>query len=205
MFGRKPKFEPEGYYNGYEYRVVASGKIDVNLDGRITRFGSFEAMIARLDHAKALEPQTPVAVAQPPPIPQRPLARPPPLPPVLKQKKSGPGCGCLVLILIGFAIYFSIGNSDRSKIADIINSQFGMVCEAKVEGSETLRLDWTSRTTKLNVITVMAAIGKSKETLYSKGIRYLKYPNDGGTYNVIDWKTGERTSVNEPAHYYFRN
>jgi hypothetical protein len=76
-----------------------------------------------------------------------------------------------VLILIGFAIfYFAGGNPEGKKIADIINTQFGRVCEAKVEGifSSTLRLDWTTETTKLNVITVMAAIGKTKESLYSK-------------------------------------
>jgi hypothetical protein len=49
----------------------------------------------------------------------------------------------------------------------------------------------------------MAAIGQSKETLYSKGIRYLKFPNDSGGYNVIDWKTGEKSSVDERARYYF--
>jgi hypothetical protein len=49
----------------------------------------------------------------------------------------------------------------------------------------------------------MAAIGKSKETLYSKGIRYLKFPNDSGGYNIIDWKTGDKSSVDERARYHF--
>jgi len=196
MFWRKPKFEPEGYYDGYGYKVIRSGRVDVDLDGRVIRFNSIEEMVANLDHAGARRAADILA---------QPSSDTPPAP-VSKKKNSG--CGCLVLILIGFAIfYFASGNSGGLKMADIINSQFGRICEAKVEGmfSNTLRLDWTSETTKLNVITVMAAIGKSKETLYSKGIRYLKFPNDGGGYNVIDWKTGEKTSVNESARYYFRN
>ncbi|MEH2568905.1 hypothetical protein V1289_008532 [Bradyrhizobium sp. AZCC 2289] len=37
------------------------------------------------------------------------------------------------------------------------------------------------------MMTVLATVGKSKETIYEKGIRYLKYPNDAaGRYNVID-------------------
>jgi hypothetical protein len=207
MFGRRQKFEPDGFYDGYGYRAVNDGKIDVDLDGKIVRFNSVEEIIARL--ARADVPQVPAAEVAPPisvAIPT-PMQMPPPevpLPPALKKKRSG--CGCLTLILIAFAIfYLASGNSDGSKIADIINSQFGRVCEAKVEGvfSNTLRLDWTAATTKLHVITVMAAIGQSKETLYSKGIRYLKFPNDSGGYNIIDWKTGEKSSVDERARYHF--
>jgi hypothetical protein len=204
MFGRKPEFEPEGFYDGFGYKAVGAGKIDVDLGGRIVRFSSIEEMIAGLERAGAAAAQVHrVMPAQPTSV-----AKPPPTLPALKQKKSGNGCGCLTIILIALGIYYlASGRSDGGKIADIINSQFGRVCEAKVEGifSNTLRLDWTAATTKLHVIAVMAAIGQSKETLYSKGIRYLKFPNDGGGYNVIDWKTGNKTSVDEPAHYYFRN
>ncbi len=111
----------------------------------------------------------------------------------------------LVLILAAVFLWHS-GNSGNSKVADLINSQFGRVCEAKVEGifSNTLRLDWTAETKKLNVIVVMAAVGNAKETIYSKGIRYLKFPNDAGGYNIIDWKTGDKSSIDERAPYYFR-
>jgi hypothetical protein len=111
----------------------------------------------------------------------------------------------LVLILAAVFLWNS-GNSGNSKVADLINSQFGRVCEAKVEGifSNTLRLDWTAETKKLNVIVVMAAVGKAKETIYSKGIRYLKFPNEAGGYNIIDWKTGDKSSIDERAPYYFR-
>jgi hypothetical protein len=205
MFGRRQKFEPDGFYDGYGYRATNGGKIDVDLDGKIVRFNSVEEMIARL--ARADVPQVPAARVAPPTsvaIPA-PMQMPPvPLPPALEKKRSG--CGCLTLILIAFAIfYLASGNSGGSKIADIINSQFGRVCEAKVEGvfSNTLRLDWTAATTKLHVITVMAAIGQTKETLYSKGIRYFKFSNDSGGYNIIDWKTGEKSSVDERARYHF--
>jgi hypothetical protein len=107
------------------------------------------------------------------------------------------------ILILAVAVITNLGNS---KVADVINSQFGRVCEAKVEGifSNTLRLDWTAETNKLNMIVVMAAVGKAKESIYSKGIRYLKFPNDAGGYNIIDWKTGEKSSIDERAPYYFR-
>jgi hypothetical protein len=91
------------------------------------------------------------------------------------------------------------------RAVEIINTEFGNICRASLEGifTTTLRLDWTASTTKLHVAIVFAAIGKSKDALYESGIRYLKFPNDAGGYNIIDWKTGERTSVNERARYYF--
>jgi hypothetical protein len=94
---------------------------------------------------------------------------------------------------------------DGTSVASVINTQFGRVCDAKIEGffSNTLRLDWTAETKKLHMITVMAAIGKAKESIYAKGIRYLKYPNDVGGYNIIDWNTGEKSSIDERAPYYF--
>jgi hypothetical protein len=196
MFGRGAKFEPEGYYDGYGYKVIDDGKVDVNLDGRITRFGSIEEMVAALDHAASRRAAD--ILAQPLSGNVQESEQPP--------KKRRSGCGCLMLILIGVAlVYLVSGSSNGSKIADIINSQFGRVCEAKAEGlfSDTLRLDWTAATTKMHVITVMAAIGQSKETLYSKGIRYLKFPNDSGGYNIIDWKTGDKSSINERAPYHF--
>ncbi|WP_194469048.1 hypothetical protein [Bradyrhizobium sp. CCBAU 51753] len=91
------------------------------------------------------------------------------------------------------------------RVADIINEQFGRICRAKTEGwfSKTLRLDWTSETKIFHAMTVLAAIGESKEKIYEAGIRYLKFPNDAGGYNVIDWKTGDKSSTSENAPYYF--
>ena len=111
--------------------------------------------------------------------------------------------------LVGLVLIFAavlLLNSDKSKVADIINSQFGRVCEAKVEGifSNTLRLDWTAETKQLNVVVVMAAVGKAQDTIYAKGIRYLKFTNGAGGYNIIDWKTGDKSSIDEQAPYYFR-
>jgi hypothetical protein len=42
-----------------------------------------------------------------------------------------------------------------------------------------------------------------KSRLYDAGVRYFKFPNDAGGYNIIDWKTGDKTSVSERAPYYF--
>lgn len=49
----------------------------------------------------------------------------------------------------------------------------------------------------------MAEIGTLKPQLYESGVRYLQFPNDAGTYNIIDWKTGEKTSNSERAPYHF--
>jgi hypothetical protein len=89
----------------------------------------------------------------------------------------------------------------------LMNIEFSNVCEVGIEKSwfsgDTLKIDWTSRTNKLHAMRVLAEIGTSKERLYGDGIRYLKFPNDVGTYNVIDWKTGEKTSISDRARYYF--
>lgn len=206
MFGRRKKFEPDGLYNGFRYQALAGGKIAVDPgDGRIVQFKSVEEMIARLSKpAPENEPATSHTEYVSPSSDRQSVDTPPePLP---KKKK---GCGCLTMIIIVLAgMYFLAGGSGSGdKAAEIINSQFGQFCEAKAEGvfSDTLRLDWKSNTTKLHTVTVIASIGKAKETLYSKGIRYLKFPNDAGGYNIIDWKTGEKTSTSERAPYYFRN
>jgi hypothetical protein len=87
-----------------------------------------------------------------------------------------------------------------------MNVMYGNVVNASVEGwfSKTLKIDWTARTTKLHAMKVLAEIGSVKSDLYDDGVRYLKFPNDAGGYNVIDWKTGEKTSEDERAPYSFR-
>jgi hypothetical protein len=121
-------------------------------------------------------------------------------------KKSHPWIAVALFIFLA-VVAFNIfgGNSKANKIAEVIQTQFVGVCETRIEGlfSDTLRLDWTASTTKFNSITVMAAIGNSKSSIYDAGIRYLKFPNNSGGYNIIDWKTGEKTSVSESARYYF--
>ncbi len=94
---------------------------------------------------------------------------------------------------------------DASNIVTILKAEYGAVCDAKIEGwlSKTLKIDWTARTNKLHALKVLAEISSVKEKLYNDGVRYLKFPNDSGGYNVIDWKTGEKTSVSERAPYYF--
>lgn len=112
-----------------------------------------------------------------------------------------------LIVIIALVVLYNLfsGNSKGERIVAVLNSQFSTICDAKLEGlfSDTLRLDWTASTRKLDSITVMAAIGGAKSNIYDSGIRYLKFPNDAGGYNVIDWKTGEKSSVNEKSKYYF--
>jgi len=96
------------------------------------------------------------------------------------------------------------GVSER--IVDLLNSEYGSVCSAKLDGwfNKTLIIDWTARTNKFHAAKILSEISTVKQKLYDDGVRYLKFPNDVGGYNIIDWKTGEKTSVKDKAPYYFR-
>jgi hypothetical protein len=96
--------------------------------------------------------------------------------------------------------------ADAKTIVQLMNVMYGNVANASVEGwlSKTLKIDWTPRTTKLHAMKVLAEVGSVKSALYDDGIGYLKFPNDAGGYNIIDWKTGEKKSVDERAPYFFR-
>lgn len=95
---------------------------------------------------------------------------------------------------------------DPEDAARLINSMYGRVCHAKIEGifTKTLIIDWTSSTKIIHSMKVLAEIGSIKEQLYRGGVRYFQFPNDAGTYNVIDWKTGHKKSISDRADYYFR-
>lgn len=105
--------------------------------------------------------------------------------------------------------YSSSTNSaiSATAVVAILNSMYGNVCTAELNGffAKTLRLDWTSNTNKLHMMKVLTEVGTVKEGLYADGVRYLQFPNDAGTYNVIDWKTGNIESISERAPYYFTN
>lgn len=94
---------------------------------------------------------------------------------------------------------------DADLIVSLINTMYGNVCHAEVGGffSKTLKLDWTANTRKIHAIKILAEIGNVKAELYEDGVRYFQFPNDAGTYNVIDWKTGEKKSISERTLYYF--
>ena len=98
----------------------------------------------------------------------------------------------------------SVGYAEAA--ATVINIQLGNICQAEVSGifSKTLKIDWTANTTKLTAAMVLGEVGRMKEKLYEDGVRYFQFPNDGGTYNVIDWKTGEKESISDRAPYSFR-
>lgn len=99
-----------------------------------------------------------------------------------------------------------LAGSKAEIIVEAINVQYGNVCHAELTGwfTKTLKLDWTPRTTKLHMLGIMAAIGRFKRELYEDGVRYLQIPNNIGTYNVFDWKTGEKRTISDRAPYYFR-
>ena len=97
--------------------------------------------------------------------------------------------------------------SNADKIVDLLNTEFGGVCSAELEGwfTKTLKIDWTSKTSILTSGIVLKNIADVKQLLYDDGVRYLKIPNDAGVYNIFDWETGEKSSVSERAPYYFSN
>lgn len=97
----------------------------------------------------------------------------------------------------------AVGYADA--VAAVLNTSYGNVCQAEIHGffSKTIKIDWTVNTNKLHMMKVFAEIGSVKEKLYEDGVRYFQFPNDAGTYNVIDWKTGEKNSISDRAPYYF--
>lgn len=110
---------------------------------------------------------------------------------------------------LGLALLCASGHAfsgTADNIVMLINSKYGEVCTADLTGvfSKTLKIDWTSRTAKIHAMKVLAEIGSVKEKLYSDGVRYFQFPNDSGTYNVIDWKTGEKKTISDKSQYYFR-
>lgn len=94
---------------------------------------------------------------------------------------------------------------DAKTVVAVLNSRYGTVCKARLKGflNKRLVIDWTGYTNKLHVMTIFAEVGSVKEDLYRDGVRYFQFPNDAGTYNVIDWKTGEKESISDRAPYYF--
>lgn len=114
-----------------------------------------------------------------------------------------------VLFVVCIAQFVAFNNTAQAGNADnvvlLLNTQYGSVCKAELKGwiTKTLKIDWTSNTKKLHAIKVLAEIGTVKEILYKDGVRYLQFPNDIGTYNVIDWKTGEKKTISKKTRYYF--
>ena len=94
---------------------------------------------------------------------------------------------------------------DADNVVYLLNTEYGRVCKAELSGwfSKTLIINWTSNTKKIHAIKILAEIGTVKTMLYKDGVRYLQFPNDVGTYNIIDWKTGEKKSISDKARYYF--
>ncbi|MBC8366710.1 hypothetical protein H8E52_04795 [bacterium] len=114
----------------------------------------------------------------------------------------------LTVCVIGFSVLATPAIADiKGDFVALMNIEYGRVCEVKIEGwvTKTIKVDWTSETVLFHTMRVFAEIGDAKELLYADGVRYFKFPNDAGGYNIIDWKTGEKRSVDESAPYFFPN
>lgn len=216
----KFSFDPDGIYGGVPYRVIESGQIDALLDGHIIRLSGVEQLVAIVSNGSDL----PLAADDPhvsqqcrsgpvksgPSLASRVEAPVADTTSLLRRRHKGPKIVlwvAAVLLFLYIAVNVLAGSGPVARnLANVLNSEFGAICNATLEGwgSNTLRVDWTSRTTKLNAIQVFGAIGTAKSALYGDGIRYFKFPNDDGGYNIVDWKTGEKTSVSQRAPYYFR-
>ncbi len=110
----------------------------------------------------------------------------------------------MAITLLTAPMAFASSNVTEA-VVGFLNTSYGNVCHAELTGffSKTLKIDWTRNTVQLHAVKVLGEIGSVKEELYKDGVRYLQFPNDAGTYNVIDWKTGEKSSTSERAKYYF--
>lgn len=109
------------------------------------------------------------------------------------------------VILSTFFAAFPARAGVAENLVKIINEQYGSVCQAELSGvfSKTLKIDWTSRTVKIQALKILGEIGSVKDRLYGDGVRYFQFPNSSGMYNVVDWKTGEKKTVGDRAPYYF--
>lgn len=120
---------------------------------------------------------------------------------------SRPASFLLLILALSTGLAGSARASYKDSFAELLELYYGNVCSARIEGwvNKTLRVDWTPQTNKFHVMKVFAEVGEAKEQLYRDGVRYFKFPNDVGGYNIIDWKTGRTESVTERAPYYFTN
>lgn len=118
------------------------------------------------------------------------------------------GLSLMGMIFLIAAILFVYSGS-RSPVADrivnVLNTEYGKVCRAELNGlfEKTLMLDWTKDTNYFQSVSVMKEIDGVKDKLKQDGVRYFRFPNDGGTYNTKDWQTGAITSSIERSPYYF--
>jgi hypothetical protein len=125
--------------------------------------------------------------------------------PNLSARTKAKAAGVWGLVLIA-ALTLRPGDSGVANdlVADLNKS--GNHCHGEISGifDLTLRIDWTSRTGENHVKTILAKIMAERKKLYEDGVRYLEYPNNAGTYNVIDFKTGARTAINQKALPWFK-
>ena len=118
-------------------------------------------------------------------------------------------CGISLMGVLFLIAAFLVYSASRSQVADdivnVLNSKLGKVCRAQLSGlfEKTLTIDWTKDTTYFDADSIMNQIDAVKKKLLNDGVRHFKYPNDGGTYNIKDWKTGDIGSSIDRSLYYF--
>lgn len=121
----------------------------------------------------------------------------------VRTKTRAAGIWCLVLVI---ALIFKPGDSSVARaVVDDLNKS-GNHCHGEISGifELTLRIDWTSRTAAHNVKNVINRIMAERKRLSEDGVRYFEYPNHAGTYNVLDFKTGKQTAINDEALPWFK-
>lgn len=106
--------------------------------------------------------------------------------------------GFLLAMVFGFVPTTSFAGEAKDLVGRI-NSKFGRVAEAELDGwfTKTLVLNWKRETVNIQAGLIIRTMEGMRDRLINDGVRYFKYQNDQCGYNLIDWKTGKKTSVNE--------
>ena len=94
---------------------------------------------------------------------------------------------------------------DPDDAVALLKQFYGHVCRPRVKqlSGKTLVIDWTSQTKIPDSVQVLAEINNMKTALYQGGIQYFQFPNNAGTYNVIDFETGVEKTITDRAQFYF--
>jgi uncharacterized protein (DUF433 family) len=87
-----------------------------------------------------------------------------------------------------------------------LNASHREYCQAELTGwsGKTLKIDWSIRSKRLQKEEILSEIDRAKTRLLRGGVRYLQVPNDVGTYDLVDWKTGRKKSIDQKAFPYIR-
>jgi hypothetical protein len=174
----------DGKYGDVPYRVADTGQIDALISGQIVSLNTIEDLVAFASTRSAWQHKNIPAdphllgsqVSAAPPETDTEAPTPSAVAVVLKRPRRRRRIFfwiAVVPVLLYFIVtFFSGGGAVARKAVELINSEYASICHAELEGigSDTLKIDWTSRATKLNAAMVLAAVGTVKETLYKDGV-----------------------------------